>query len=308
MKSFIFSNTQRTINKEYKVDHINGDNFTIHDIKVWGGITDSQFIAMGLNYNIEPSNLAAFKAKATALNLSLVEVDYSAKTTTTLIAEGTELAVTSSSLDAGTQGTAEVTVVTIPATSGATQGDYFIINNKAGDSFAVWLDIDTDGTEPSGTLYTATDFQIQSGIATGDTAAQAAAKVVAAIEADPNWAGFDSITDNTDGTFDVTATGLGDCVDATVHNAAEDGAGSISVSITDGTGDYSFTLAAEGGISPYTWELDSTSEALVAGLTLSSDGVISGVPTATGTPDLVFKVTDSYGQFAISETLTLTVS
>lgn len=308
MKSYIFTNTQRTINKEYKTDFVNGDNFTVHDIQVWGNMTDDEFVRLGVNFAQEPSSISAFKAKATSLNLMLRELDFGAKTETTLVAEGTELAITTSSLDAGTQGTAEVTVVTIPATAGATQGDYVILYNKAGDSFAAWLDIDADGTEPSGPLYLATDYQIQCGIATGDTAAQAAAKVIAAVEADSNWTGFDTIVDNADGTFDLTASALGDTEDAVPHNAAESGAGSISVSITDGTGDYSVTIASEGGLAPYTYELDSTSDVLVAGLTLSSAGVISGVPTTTGTPDIVIKVTDSVGQTALSDPLTLTIT
>ena len=67
-------------------------------------------------------------------------------------------------------------------------------------------------------------------------------------------------------------------------------------------------LASEGGNTPYTYELDATSDALVAGLTLSSTGLISGVPTATGTPDMVFKVTDKFGQTDLSASLTLTVT
>jgi len=39
---------------------------------------------------------------------------------------------------------------------------------------------------------------------------------------------------------------------------------------------YAYTLAAVGGTKPYTWTL--TSGTLPAGLSLSSDGVISGTP------------------------------
>ena len=72
---------------------------------------------------------------------------------------------------------------------------------------------------------------------------------------------------------------------------------------------YSSTLAATGGVSPYTWSL--TSGTLPAGLTLNaSTGAITGTPSAAvaSTP-LTFKVTDSSSP-ALSQTanLTLTVS
>jgi len=54
---------------------------------------------------------------------------------------------------------------------------------------------------------------------------------------------------------------------------------------------YSQTLAATGGVTPYTWSLVSGS--LPAGLSLSSGGVISGTPTATGTSNFTVRVTDS---------------
>ncbi len=55
---------------------------------------------------------------------------------------------------------------------------------------------------------------------------------------------------------------------------------------------YSQTLAASGGVPPYTWSL--TSGSLPAGLTLSSAGVISGTPSGTtGTSNFAVTVTDS---------------
>jgi len=55
---------------------------------------------------------------------------------------------------------------------------------------------------------------------------------------------------------------------------------------------YSETLAASGGATPYAWTL--TGGTLPAGLSLSSDGSITGTPTASASNvALTFKVTDS---------------
>ena len=55
---------------------------------------------------------------------------------------------------------------------------------------------------------------------------------------------------------------------------------------------YSATLQASGGTTPYSWSL--TAGALPAGLTLvTSTGVISGTPTATGTSSFTLQVTDA---------------
>ena len=72
---------------------------------------------------------------------------------------------------------------------------------------------------------------------------------------------------------------------------------------------YNATLAATGGVSPYTWSL--TSGSLPAGLALNaSTGTITGTPSAsvTGTP-LTFKVTDSSTpSLTQTATFTLTIS
>jgi len=54
---------------------------------------------------------------------------------------------------------------------------------------------------------------------------------------------------------------------------------------------YSQTLTATGGVTPYTWSLQSGS--VPAGLSLTSGGVISGTPTASGTSSFTAKVTDN---------------
>ena len=74
---------------------------------------------------------------------------------------------------------------------------------------------------------------------------------------------------------------------------------------------YTTALAAQGGIQPYTWSLQSGS---AAGLTLSPGGTLSGAPTASGNSTFVVKVTDSvgasatvsYGLFVASTSFTAT--
>jgi hypothetical protein len=55
---------------------------------------------------------------------------------------------------------------------------------------------------------------------------------------------------------------------------------------------YSQTLAASSGVQPYTWSL-AGGTLLPPGLSLSSSGVISGTPIATGTTNFTVQVTDS---------------
>ena len=54
---------------------------------------------------------------------------------------------------------------------------------------------------------------------------------------------------------------------------------------------YSQQMTATGGVSPYTWSVATGS--LPAGLTLSSGGLISGTPTASGSFTFTIQVVDS---------------
>jgi hypothetical protein len=127
----------------------------------------------------------------------------------------------------------ETYVVTIPATASATQADYFMIYDEAGNSTAVWLDIDAAGTVPTGALYVASDSQITGGIATGDTSAQAATKVYTALNGNVTNVSF---TDNLDGTITVALDNTGAATaDALPKDADDSGAGSITIgTITKG--------------------------------------------------------------------------
>jgi hypothetical protein len=105
----------------------------------------------------------------------------------------------------------------------------------------------------------------------------------------------DSASNTANGTFSITV------------NAA--------VSITTGTAlptgyvasNYSQTLAATGGSGTgYTWTVTSGST-LPGGLSLSAAGVLSGKPTATGTPSFSITVTDSASNTA-SATFSMTIA
>lgn len=60
---------------------------------------------------------------------------------------------------------------------------------------------------------------------------------------------------------------------------------------------YNTSLAAQGGTAPYIWSVGGTSP-LPGGVMLSTDGILSGVPTVAGTFDLTFEVEDSIGMTA----------
>lgn len=155
-------------------------------------------------------------------------------------------------------GAYEVTSITVPATAAAAQGDFFYIENQAGDSFAVWLDIDANGTAPLGPIFTGADTAIEVDIVTGGTAADNKALVLAAITA--GFAAAD-MTAASGGSAIITVTQdlLGVTVDAAGHNAAEDAAGSFTVSVsTQGAASnrqnkYLQLQQGDGSTSRYVW-------------------------------------------------------
>jgi large repetitive protein len=71
---------------------------------------------------------------------------------------------------------------------------------------------------------------------------------------------------------------------------------------------YSATLAASGGIAPYTWSVATGT--LPQGLAMTAAGVISGTPLAggAGSSNLSFKVTDSGKATALSATASLALN
>lgn len=68
---------------------------------------------------------------------------------------------------------------------------------------------------------------------------------------------------------------------------------------------YSSTLIVSGGTAPFHWTVISGT--LPAGLTLSSTGVISGIPTGASSGSVTFQVTDHAG-ISASQAITVTVN
>jgi hypothetical protein len=66
-----------------------------------------------------------------------------------------------------------------------------------------------------------------------------------------------------------------------------------SITTNNAGNPYSVQLQATGASPPYTWSLATNSPALPPGLGLSASGLISGVPTATGTYDFTAQATDT---------------
>lgn len=82
--------------------------------------------------------------------------------------------------------------VTVPATAGVTQGDFFVFQTADGFWVYIWLDIDNAGTavpdtSDQGYAENPNAFAIRVPIATGNTGAQNAAAFQTAVSSDSNW-------------------------------------------------------------------------------------------------------------------------
>ncbi len=118
-----------------------------------------------------------------------------------------------------------------------------------------------------------------------------------------------------------TATGTVNFTVKATDSASNSGTGNFSITVNAGVSittaltlpigyvgsNYSQTLAATGGSGTgYTWAITSGSNP-PAGLGLSAAGVLSGKPTASGTPSFNITVTDSVGNTA-SATFSMTIA
>lgn len=121
---------------------------------------------------------------------------------------------------------AQVAIATLTylAFASCGQGDYVVITNKAGSTWAVWLDKDANGTTPTGAAYVASGTKIKVSITTGQTAAQVATAAFTAIGAN-----ITNVTaaNPSSGVVSLTQTKLGVVSAPVPHNTGDTGAGSI---------------------------------------------------------------------------------
>jgi hypothetical protein len=140
------------------------------------------------------------------------------------------------------------------------------------------------------------------------------AESFAQISNDGHWALFSSYWDGKLGAD--TSFGCSTRIDTFIVDLGSSSTGSGSTtpppsitttSLTSGAQNvsYSATMAASGGVPPYSWSI--TAGSLPAGLTLSGSGVISGTPTGSGTSTFTVQVADSTAQKA-STTLNLAIT
>lgn len=129
-------------------------------------------------------------------------------------------------------GSVEVQSITCPAFASAAQGDYVVLSAPNGNTLAIWLDKDANGTAPTGAGYVASTTKKKASIVTGDTAALVKAAVIAAGN------GFEGWTLTSGGTAIVTCTQsqVGNAAAPAVHNTDDTGDGSLVVAtVTGGT-------------------------------------------------------------------------
>lgn len=155
-------------------------------------------------------------------------------------------------------GAAEQADITFDTTANTTQGDFVLFAVAGANSstiYMIWMDIDADGTAPTGTKASTATVSIMVPIVTGGSAAQNAALAKTAI-------GTLMDTDFTVGavaTADIPFTQLasGSVADPDPENALESGAGSLGVTVN--------TAGADNGVVASTNIITSTSHSLETG-------------------------------------------
>ena len=314
MKILKYTNANKAIDVEYLTDLIGSNkNLTVYQVTQYvNGVKQVNLNAtaqsFGMLDKVDMYSLKQMTDQATDKNLNLNV--YEAGQNVVALNELTALAITTDNITAGVCGNAQVETITIPATSGADQGDYIVLKNALSQkTAAVWLDIDANGTAPTGVKYTGADYKIKVSIVTGGLAPANAALFVAALEAETDFASEITLLDNEDGTITLTQNYAGVVTASDPENTGSTGAGSITVAeVTAGTAGtaYSLTFEAEGGNEAYVWTTAST---LPVGLSLSTTGVLSGTPRQTFNADVTVKVTDLFGvEDTFTDNLTVTVS
>lgn len=117
--------------------------------------------------------------------------------------------------------------ITCPDGATAVQADYFVIYSPTGGSAAFWLDIDADGTLPTGATFLAASTKIKVSILSTDTDTDVAAAVISAATSTESYNGVD----NMDGTVTYTQVDLGVCTAPVRHAANGTGTGTFGIAV-----------------------------------------------------------------------------
>lgn len=300
MKTLVLRNTDNSLRVEYKVDLINADsdNFTVMEIVGLDEVEEK----FGLDLTLTTNSVTEIKALATTNNLILDLVDIDpAVGTTNLVAEGTSLAITTTSpMDAGTVAVEEEVEITCPAdSSGSLGGTHFLISSKEGD-FYVWFNVDGGSTDPAPYNVTKGDITgVEVAIFANDANTVVAAAVESALDALDEF-GASAASEV------VTVTNA----TAGAVTAASDVDSGCTFSQTQEGTSYSDTVEFEGGnmVDGENPVFAVESGSLPTGTELNaSTGEIAGEPSAADTYTFTVSVTDSFGQ-SVSKELSIVIS
>ncbi|MFO3706358.1 putative Ig domain-containing protein [Xanthomonas codiaei] len=183
--------------------------------------------------------------------------------------------------------------------SGTTTATFTVSLSQASGQTVTVNYATSDGTATAGSDYVARSGTLT--FAPGTTAQGVAVSVNGDTAVEPNETFSVGLSGASNATI-ARATGTG-----TINNddAVVTVAPASLPAATAGTA-YSQNLSASGGTAPYTYAI--TAGALPAGLTLSSSGVLSGTPTASGAFNFTVTATDSGAPTSGNRAYTLTVA
>lgn len=192
--------------------------------------------------------------------------------------------------------TAEVSTMTLPAFTGAADGDYIVLHDPVGiapsDQWAVALD--TTGTAaqtPTGAVWLTVPAaqRVYLDVSTMTTAIEMAAAVYAAFNTLVGFTNQVGLVDNLDGTVTATVGNAGPCTDAEVHTFDDGGVGSITVVVDTQGANEAFDTVGNGALwqtqaiftPEHPMQANTAYRAYIVGDEQAVDDIHSGVSTRT---------------------------
>ncbi len=199
---------------------------------------------------LTPAGIDSGGLDSLALALTVTDSTPAAKTTVGGTREVTDVVFPA---DLGVK---EIQTVTWTDFAGGAQGDYIVLANAAGLTYAFWIDKDDAGTQPTGVLYlaVAAGRRIRVDTTTGNTNTAIAAIFATAAAAMANV----TIVDNADGTVTLTQTKVGNTTDPVPKSANDGTAGSIlgstgTAGVASNLNNKYFQLTTTAGVLHHFW-------------------------------------------------------